>query len=51
MAKLSNSIKEAERYLQNARQILSEKAGKDGGYYSDPKYESPTKSPFFQNLF
>ncbi|MDR2691163.1 MAG: DUF5618 family protein, partial [Dysgonamonadaceae bacterium] len=29
---------EAERYLQNARQILSEKAGKDGDYYSDDKY-------------
>jgi hypothetical protein len=35
---LSNPIKEAERYLQNARQILSEKAGKDGDSYSDPKY-------------
>jgi hypothetical protein len=31
-------IREAERYLQNARQILSEKAGKDGDYYSDRKY-------------
>jgi len=38
MAMLSNPIQEAERYLQNARQILSEKAGKAGGYYSDPKY-------------
>jgi len=34
----SNAIQEAERYIQNARQILSEKAGKDGGYYSDKKY-------------
>jgi hypothetical protein len=33
-----NPIKEAERYLQNAKQILSEKAGKDGDYYDDPKY-------------
>jgi len=33
-----NAIQEAERYIQNARQILSEKAGKDGGYYSDKKY-------------
>ena len=31
-------IREAERYLENARQILSEKAGKDGDYYSDRKY-------------
>ena len=31
-------IREAERYLQNARDILSEKAGKDGDYYSDKKY-------------
>jgi hypothetical protein len=31
-------IREAERYLQNARQILSEKAGKDGNYYNDSKY-------------
>ncbi|MDR2691035.1 MAG: DUF5618 family protein, partial [Dysgonamonadaceae bacterium] len=29
---------EAERYLQNARQILSEKAEKDGNYYKDSKY-------------
>jgi hypothetical protein len=33
-----NPIQEAERYLQNARQILSEKAGKDGNYYTDRKY-------------
>ena len=33
-----NPIKEAERYLDNAKQILTEKAGKDGNYYSDPKY-------------
>jgi len=34
----NNAIQEAERYLQNARQILSEKAGKDGDYYTDRKY-------------
>jgi len=34
----NNAIQEAERYIQNARQILSEKAGKDGGYYTDRKY-------------
>ena len=38
MKKLKHPIREAERYLQNARQILSEKAGKDGDYYSDDKY-------------
>ena len=31
-------MQEAERYMQNARQILSEKAGKDGDYYTDKKY-------------
>ena len=38
MKPLSNPIKEAERYVQNAKQILSEKAGKDGNCYEDPKY-------------
>ena len=38
MAELKNQIKEAERYLANAKQILTEKAGKDGDYYSDKKY-------------
>jgi len=38
MAALKHPIREAERYLQNARQILSEKAEKDGAYYSDSKY-------------
>jgi hypothetical protein len=33
-----NPIKEAQRYLDNAREILSTKAKKEGGYYSDPKY-------------
>jgi hypothetical protein len=33
-----NPIDEARRYLDNAREILSTKADKDGGYYSDPKY-------------
>ncbi len=31
-------IIEAERYLSNAREILSEKAGKIGRFYSDKKY-------------
>ena len=38
MTKLKHPIREAERYLQNARQILSEKAEKDGDYYHDTKY-------------
>jgi len=38
MSKLKHPIREAERYLQNARQILSEKAEKEGGYYNDTKY-------------
>jgi hypothetical protein len=38
MVELENPIREAERYLQNAKRILSEKAGKDGNYYSDKKY-------------
>jgi hypothetical protein len=38
MAELKHPIREAERYLQNARQILSEKAEKDGEYYNDSKY-------------
>ena len=33
-----NPIQEAERYVQNARLLLSEKAGKDGDYYTDKKY-------------
>ncbi len=38
MAVLKHPIREAERYLANAKQILSEKAGKEGNYYTDPKY-------------
>jgi len=38
MAMLKNPVKEAGRYMQNARQILSEKAEKQGGYYNDKKY-------------
>ena len=38
MAMLKHPIEEAERYLQNAREILSEKAEKDGNYYQDIKY-------------
>ena len=38
MAELKHPIREANRYLQNARQTLSEKAEKDGKYYNDRKY-------------
>jgi len=38
MSELKHPIREAERYLQNARQILSEKGEKEGGYYQDRKY-------------
>jgi len=38
MAEIKHPIREAERYLQNARKILSEKAEKDGDYYNDTKY-------------
>ena len=38
MKEAENPIVEAERYLQNARTLLSEKAGKEGNYYSDRKY-------------
>lgn len=33
-----DSIQEARRYLDNAKQILREKAIKDDGYYQDAKY-------------
>ena len=38
MTEQKHPIQEAERYLQNARQILSEKARKDGDFYNDKKY-------------
>lgn len=33
-----NPIEEAKRYLQNAKDILKEKAGKEGKFYTDAKY-------------
>jgi site-specific recombinase len=33
-----NTVKEAKRCLDNARQILREKAHKEDGYYQDRKY-------------
>ena len=38
MVEIENPIQEAERYLSNARTILSEKAGKNGNFYTDKKY-------------
>jgi len=38
MSELQHPIREAERYLKNAKQLLSEKAEKDGDYYNDSKY-------------
>ncbi len=35
---MTNNITEAKRYLANAKEILSEKAGKEDGYYQDGKY-------------
>ena len=33
-----NAIQEANRYLENAQEILSTKAKKEDGYYQDKKY-------------
>jgi hypothetical protein len=33
-----SSIQEARRYIDNAKEILREKACKEDGYYQDPKY-------------
>lgn len=33
-----NTVQEAKRYLDNAREILREKAHKENGYYQDRKY-------------
>ena len=38
MGILDHAIREAERYLKNARDILSEKAEKEGNSYKDNKY-------------
>jgi hypothetical protein len=35
---MHNKIQEAKRYLENARELLSEEAKKEGGYYQDTKY-------------
>lgn len=33
-----HSLKEARRYMENAKEILREKAVKEDGYYQDSKY-------------
>ncbi|MGA0556975.1 DUF5618 family protein [Larkinella sp. VNQ87] len=33
-----NTVQEAKRYIDNAREILREKANKEDGYYQDTKY-------------
>lgn len=33
-----NTIQEAKRYVENARELLREKALKEDGYYQDTKY-------------
>jgi hypothetical protein len=38
--KPSTPISEAKRYLANAKELLKEKAIKDGDYYTDSKYVS-----------
>jgi Domain of unknown function (DUF5618) len=35
---MKNNIVEAKRYIANAKQILSEKANKEDGFYQDKKY-------------
>lgn len=35
---IEDSVREAKRYLDNAKEILSEKAKKEDGYYQDAKY-------------
>lgn len=35
---MDNTIQEAKRYLENAKELLSEKARKEDGYYQDTKY-------------
>jgi len=35
---MTNTVQEAKRYLDNAKEILREKARKEDGYYQDKKY-------------
>ncbi len=38
MRNYSDTFAESMRYIENAKEILSTKAGKEGKLYSDPKY-------------
>ncbi|MEP7268067.1 MAG: DUF5618 family protein [Saprospiraceae bacterium] len=35
---MNSSIKEANRYLANAKELLEEKAKRENGFYRDKKY-------------
>jgi len=35
---MNNAVNEAKRYVNNAKDLLREKAGKDNGVYQDRKY-------------
>ena len=35
---MKNQLSEAQRYIENAKGILSSKATKEAGYYQDKKY-------------
>ncbi|MFN0050394.1 MAG: DUF5618 family protein [Cytophagales bacterium] len=35
---MKNQLSEAQRYIDNAKEILSTKANKEDGYYEDKKY-------------
>ena len=35
---MENSVREARRYLDNAKELLRDKAKKEGKYYQDKKY-------------
>ena len=41
---------EAMRYVSNAKEILSEKAKKESGYYTDPKYIKMAGNTFWNGV-
>ena len=50
MKATTDVYKESMRYIENAREILSTKAGKDGDYYSDPKYVRMASNTAYNGL-
>lgn len=44
-------IEDARRYMDNARTILSEKAGKDGNLYTDKKYVRMAGNIMYNGIF